>query len=79
MKDRLVMQEQAEAIYQLVLCGYGDADQKAIRAGEISGTIQRLILGIRAGRSPRRNGPALAAFLRPWRLRVSISRDHGLF
>ena len=49
MKDRLVMQEQAEAIYQLVLCGYGDPDQKAIRAGEISGTIQRLIWELERG------------------------------
>ena len=37
------MKEQAEAISRLMLAGYGEADPKTIRAGELDGTIQRLI------------------------------------
>jgi hypothetical protein len=43
-KDELrAMKEQVEAIYRLVSAGYGDNDQKTVRAGEIIGTIQRLL------------------------------------
>jgi hypothetical protein len=43
MDDLRAMKEQAEAIYRLISDAYGEADQKAIRAGEVSATIQRLI------------------------------------
>ena len=41
--DLLAMKGQAEAMHRLIAREYGDADQKAIRAGEVSAAIQRLI------------------------------------
>jgi hypothetical protein len=49
MDDLRAMKEQAEAIYRLISAGYGDADRKSIRAGELSGTIQRLIWELERG------------------------------
>ena len=43
MEDLRAMKGQSEAIYHLIAGRYGDADQRAIRAGEVSATIQRLI------------------------------------
>ena len=43
MEDLRAMKGQSEAIYRLIAGRYGDADQRAIRAGEVSATIQRLI------------------------------------
>ena len=37
-----VMKERAERISQLMTAGYGDRDQRAIRAGDLYGAIQRL-------------------------------------
>jgi hypothetical protein len=36
------MKERAESISQLMTAGYGNTDQRAIRAGDIYGAIQRL-------------------------------------
>ena len=41
--DLTAMKEQAEEISRLISAGYGDADAKAIRAGELNSAIQRLI------------------------------------
>ena len=42
-EDLVAMKEQAEEISRLIAAGYGDADPKAIRAGELNSAIQRLI------------------------------------
>ncbi len=42
-EDVGAMKEQAEEISRLIAAGYGDADPKAIRAGELNSAIQRLI------------------------------------
>ena len=42
-EDLEAMKEQAEEISRLIAAGYGDADPKAIRAGELNSAIQRLI------------------------------------
>ena len=49
MEDLRAMKEQSEAIYRLIAGPYGDADQKAIRAGDISAAIQRLIWELERG------------------------------
>jgi len=42
-EDLGAMKEQAEEIYRLISAVYGEGDPRAIRAGELNGTIQRLI------------------------------------
>ena len=42
-EDLAAMKDQAEEISRLLSAGYGDADPKAIRAGELNSAIQRLI------------------------------------
>ena len=42
-EDLEAMKDQAEEISRLIAAGYGDADAKAIRAGELNSAIQRLI------------------------------------
>ena len=41
-EDLAAMQERAEEISRLMTAGYGAADPKAIRAGELNSAIQRL-------------------------------------
>jgi hypothetical protein len=41
-EELAAMKERAEEISQLMVAGYGVADPKAIRAGEVNGAIQRL-------------------------------------
>jgi hypothetical protein len=41
-EDLSAMQERAEEISRLMTAGYGGADPKAIRAGELNSAIQRL-------------------------------------
>lgn len=42
-QDLGAMKEQAEEISRLIAAGYGDADPKSIRAGELNSAIRRLI------------------------------------
>jgi hypothetical protein len=49
MEGLRAMKEQAEATYRLISAAYGDADPKAIRAGEVSAAIQRLIWELERG------------------------------
>jgi hypothetical protein len=41
-EELAAMKQRAEEISQLMNAGYGDADQRAIRAGELNAAIQRL-------------------------------------
>jgi hypothetical protein len=41
-EELAAMKERAEEITQLMVAGYGVADPKAIRAGEVNAAIQRL-------------------------------------
>lgn len=41
-EDLCAMKEGAEEILRLMTAGYGDADPRAIRAGELFGAVQRL-------------------------------------
>ena len=42
-EDLVTMKDQAEILSRLISAGYGETDPKAIRAGEVSSAIQRLI------------------------------------
>ena len=41
-EELAAMQQRAEEISQLMAAGYGDADPRTIRAGEVNAAIQRL-------------------------------------
>ena len=41
-EELAAMKQRAEEISQLMTAGYGDADPRAIRAGELNAAIQRL-------------------------------------
>ena len=41
-EELAVMKQRAEEISQLMAAGYGDADPRTIRAGEVNAAIQRL-------------------------------------
>jgi hypothetical protein len=41
-EELAAMKDRAEEIAQLMVAGYGAADPKAIRAGEVNAAIQRL-------------------------------------
>ncbi|MEO8594349.1 MAG: hypothetical protein ABI759_13615 [Candidatus Solibacter sp.] len=42
-EDLAAMKDQADEISRMLSAGYGDADPKSIRAGELNSAIQRLI------------------------------------
>ena len=41
-EELAVMKQRAEEISQLMAAGYGDADPRTIRAGELNAAVQRL-------------------------------------